>query len=70
MTEELDPDDFDPAALAEIAEQARRKHQLPSAVQTIGTTPILNDPAGSMSRRLNLKNSSSCVQRFWHSKAR
>lgn len=53
MTEELDPDDFDPAALAEIAEQARRKHQLPSAVQTIGTTPILNDPAAwALERRI------------------
>lgn len=53
MTEELDPDDFDPAALAEIAEQARRRHHLPASVQTIGATPILNDPAAwAMERRI------------------
>lgn len=53
MTEELNPDDFDPAALAEIAEQARRRHHLPASVQTIGTTPILNDPAAwAMERRI------------------
>ncbi len=53
MTEELDPDDFDPAALAEIAEQARRRHGLTAAVTTIGSAPILNDPAAwEMERRI------------------